>query len=68
MPARNPAHQRAAAKVAILARWRDADDPDLVRARQALAIARTEARLVEAAEALAVAGGKLRALGLEVPR
>jgi hypothetical protein len=64
LPARNPDHQRAAAKVAILARWRAADDPDLLRARRALAAARTEARLAQAADALVAAGAHLRELRL----
>jgi hypothetical protein len=64
LPARNPDHQRAAAKVAILARWRAADDPDLLQARHALAAARAEARLADAAEALTTAGAQLRTMRL----
>jgi hypothetical protein len=63
VPARDPHHQRAAARVAILARWRDADDPELVQARRSLEIARAEAHLAAATEAAVVAAAQLRALG-----
>ena len=64
MPARNPTHQQAAARVAILARWRAADDPELIEARRLLAVARAEARVIGAADALTVAGAQLRDLRL----
>jgi hypothetical protein len=58
MPARNPEHQRAACRVAILARWRADDDPELAEARRHLAVTRAQAHLIEAAEALALAGSQ----------
>ncbi len=56
MTARTPAHRRAAAHVAILSRWRDPDDPELLQARRVLAFTRAEARLGEATDALTEAG------------
>jgi hypothetical protein len=55
----NPAHQQAAARVAILTRWRPADDPELLHAQRLLNIAQAESRLTDATEALAEAGEKL---------
>lgn len=60
MPTRNPSRQQAAARVAILARWRPADDPELIQARRALSIAQAESRLTDATAAIAEAGEKLR--------
>jgi hypothetical protein len=54
--------QKAAAHVAILSRWREADDPELINARRQLVVARAEAKIAEAAEAVSLARDELRAL------
>lgn len=62
MPARNPAHQRAIQRVAILSRWRRPDDPELLQARQDLELVRAEVRFNEAATAAAIAATQLRSV------
>ncbi len=65
MPAKDPDHKRAAARVAILARWRLPDDPELLQARRALAVARTQVRLTEAVRAYADAEREFAELAVE---
>jgi hypothetical protein len=64
MPARTSSTrtQKAAARVGILARWRDADDPELLSARRALILARLEDRCADLTAELAAAGKQFRAL------